>query len=82
MFYLLIYFSNPSLTLYEEVHKRYCYVIEVVIIDAQYFRPQETIATALMLCHRFYLRQSLAKNDWQVQFIIEVLILSSLFSVV
>lgn len=28
--------------------------------------PQVAIATALMLCHRFYLRQSLAKNDWQI----------------
>ncbi|KAH7850066.1 hypothetical protein Vadar_027315 [Vaccinium darrowii] len=27
--------------------------------------PQITIATAMMLCHRFYMRQSLAKNDWQ-----------------
>lgn len=30
------------------------------------FRPQVTIATAMMLCHRFYMRQSHAKNDWQV----------------
>ncbi|XP_010275580.1 PREDICTED: cyclin-T1-3-like [Nelumbo nucifera] len=27
--------------------------------------PQLTIAAALMLCHRFYLRQSHAKNEWQ-----------------
>ncbi|XP_047336629.1 cyclin-T1-3-like [Impatiens glandulifera] len=27
--------------------------------------PQQTIATAIMFCHRFYLRHSLAKNDWQ-----------------
>ncbi|MQM13059.1 hypothetical protein Taro_045981 [Colocasia esculenta] len=27
--------------------------------------PQLTIATAMMFCHRFYLRQSHAKNDWQ-----------------
>ncbi|KAK9080324.1 hypothetical protein SSX86_000082 [Deinandra increscens subsp. villosa] len=27
--------------------------------------PQVTIATAMMFCHRFYMRQSHAKNDWQ-----------------
>ncbi|KAL5664420.1 hypothetical protein ACJX0J_024528, partial [Zea mays] len=27
--------------------------------------PQITMATAIMLCHRFYLRQSHAKNEWQ-----------------
>nr|DAD40794.1 TPA_asm: hypothetical protein HUJ06_015117 [Nelumbo nucifera] len=27
--------------------------------------PQLTIAAAMMLCHRFYLRQSHAKNEWQ-----------------
>ncbi|KAJ6840910.1 uncharacterized protein M6B38_119310 [Iris pallida] len=27
--------------------------------------PQLTIATAMMLCHRFYLHQSHAKNEWQ-----------------
>ncbi|XP_010499246.1 PREDICTED: cyclin-T1-3 isoform X1 [Camelina sativa] len=26
---------------------------------------QVTIACAMMMCHRFYMRQSLAKNDWQ-----------------
>jgi hypothetical protein len=26
-----------------------------------------TLATAVMLCHRFYLHQSLAKNGWQVR---------------
>lgn len=25
-----------------------------------------TISIAMMLCHRFYIRQSHAKNDWQV----------------
>lgn len=29
-------------------------------------RPQITIATAIMFCHRFYLHQSHAKNEWQV----------------
>lgn len=27
--------------------------------------PQVTIASGMMLCHRFYIRQSHAKNDWQ-----------------
>jgi hypothetical protein len=29
-------------------------------------RPQVTKATAILLCHRFYLHQSHAKNEWQV----------------
>ncbi|RXI09888.1 hypothetical protein DVH24_027489 [Malus domestica] len=29
------------------------------------FRSQTTIACAMVLCHRFYMRQSHAKNDWQ-----------------
>ncbi|CAL9776882.1 unnamed protein product [Musa acuminata subsp. burmannicoides] len=28
--------------------------------------PQVTIATAIMFCHRFYLHQSHAKNEWQI----------------
>ncbi|KAM7521153.1 hypothetical protein LguiB_020115 [Lonicera macranthoides] len=31
----------------------------------EYIWPQVTIAIAMMLCHRFYIRQSHAKNDWQ-----------------
>jgi hypothetical protein len=34
------------------------------------FRPQVTIATAMVFCHRFYLRQSLAKNDRRVSVIL------------
>jgi hypothetical protein len=33
------------------------------------FRPQVSIATAMVFCHRFYLRQSLAKNDRRVSVI-------------
>lgn len=29
-------------------------------------RPQITIATGIILCHRFYLHQSHVKNEWQV----------------
>jgi len=32
-------------------------------------RPQVSIATAMVFCHRFYLRQSLAKNDRRVSVI-------------
>ncbi|GFP87324.1 cyclin-t1-5 [Phtheirospermum japonicum] len=31
-------------------------------------RPQVTIATAIIFCHRFFLRQSHAKNDRRVSF--------------
>ncbi|XP_066321156.1 cyclin-T1-1-like isoform X2 [Miscanthus floridulus] len=41
----------------------YCSFIRDVCIRLQL--PQITIATAIMLCHRFYLRQSHAKNEWQ-----------------
>ena len=39
-------------------------------------RPQMTLATAVMLCHRFYLHQSLAKNGWQVRdyFVVAVMV--------
>jgi hypothetical protein len=29
------------------------------------FRSQVTISCAMVMCHRFYMRQSHAKNDWQ-----------------
>ncbi|KAG8069667.1 hypothetical protein GUJ93_ZPchr0006g43837 [Zizania palustris] len=41
----------------------YCSFIRDVGIRLQL--PQVTIATAIVLCHRFYLRQSHAKNEWQ-----------------
>ncbi|PPR88771.1 hypothetical protein GOBAR_AA31916 [Gossypium barbadense] len=34
-------------------------------IDLGREEPQVAIACAMMLCHRFYMRQSHAKNDWQ-----------------
>lgn len=30
------------------------------------FRSQVIIGCAMVMCHRFYMRQSHAKNDWQV----------------
>ncbi|KAG9148055.1 hypothetical protein Leryth_003635 [Lithospermum erythrorhizon] len=43
--------------------KLYCSFIQELGIELKV--PQVTIATAMILCHRFYTRQSLAKNDWQ-----------------
>lgn len=41
------------------------------------FRPQVTIASAMMVCHRFYMRQSHAKNDWQVSWWFKICFLKS-----
>ncbi|XP_006648287.2 cyclin-T1-1-like [Oryza brachyantha] len=46
-----------------ELRATYCSFIRDVGIRLQL--PQVTIASAIMLCHRFYLRQSHAKNEWQ-----------------
>ncbi|CAL5060449.1 unnamed protein product [Urochloa decumbens] len=46
-----------------ELRATYCSFIRDVCIRLQL--PQITIATAILLCHRFYLRQSHAKNEWQ-----------------
>ncbi|XP_024185989.1 cyclin-T1-3 isoform X2 [Rosa chinensis] len=45
--------------------------------------PQVTIACAMMLCHRFFMRQSHAKNDWKEVFkelilVAEILLLSTI----
>ncbi|KAL0357927.1 UNVERIFIED_CONTAM: Cyclin-T1-3 [Sesamum calycinum] len=37
--------------------------VKLLNYDAQLCRPQVTIATAIIFCHRFFLRQSHAKND-------------------
>lgn len=34
--------------------------------NIDFCRSQVTAATAIVYCHRFYLHQSHAKNDWQV----------------
>lgn len=47
-----------------ELRATYCSFIRDVCIRLRL--PQITMATAIMLCHRFYLRQSHAKNEWQV----------------
>ncbi|KAL5557990.1 hypothetical protein UlMin_034201 [Ulmus minor] len=45
------------------LRKLYCSFIQELGIKLKV--PQVTIASAMMLCHRFYMRQSHAKNDWQ-----------------
>lgn len=45
------------------LRKSYCSFLQK--LGMQLKRPQVTIACAMMLCHRFYMRQSHAKNDWQ-----------------
>ncbi|KAJ7957787.1 Cyclin family protein [Quillaja saponaria] len=47
-----------------ELRKLYCSFIRE--LGMQLKVPQVTIASAMMLCHRFYMRQSHAKNDWKV----------------
>ncbi|KAJ1277777.1 hypothetical protein BS78_04G029100 [Paspalum vaginatum] len=46
-----------------ELRATYCSFIRDVCVRLQL--PQITLSTAILLCHRFYLRQSHAKNEWQ-----------------
>uniref|UniRef100_A0A5B7A4F9 Cyclin-like domain-containing protein n=1 Tax=Davidia involucrata TaxID=16924 RepID=A0A5B7A4F9_DAVIN len=46
-----------------QFRKLYCSFLQELGMELKV--PQVTIATAMMLCHRFYMRQSHAKNDWQ-----------------
>lgn len=46
-----------------ELRRLYCSFIQELGIELKV--PQVTIATSMMLCHRFFTRQSHAKNDWQ-----------------
>ncbi|XP_021285183.1 cyclin-T1-3-like [Herrania umbratica] len=47
----------------EQLRKSYCSFIQELGMKLKV--PQVAIACAMMLCHRFYMRQSHAKNDWQ-----------------
>ncbi|KAJ9567123.1 hypothetical protein OSB04_003089 [Centaurea solstitialis] len=47
----------------QHLRKLYCSFLQELGIELKV--PQVTIATAMMFCHRFYMRQSHAKNDWQ-----------------
>ncbi|XP_077233520.1 cyclin-T1-3-like [Tasmannia lanceolata] len=46
-----------------QLRKLYCSFLQDLGIKLRV--PQVTIATAMMFCHRFYLHQSHAKNEWQ-----------------
>ncbi|KAJ8641358.1 hypothetical protein MRB53_018052 [Persea americana] len=46
-----------------QLRKLYCAFLQDIGMKLKV--PQETIAAAMMLCHRFFLRQSHAKNEWQ-----------------
>lgn len=47
----------------QHLRKMYCNYMQELGIELKV--PQVTIATAMMFCHRFYMHQSHAKNDWQ-----------------
>ncbi|XP_043711804.1 cyclin-T1-4-like [Telopea speciosissima] len=46
-----------------QLRKLYCSFIQELGMKLKI--PQLTIATAMILCHRFYMHQSHAKNEWQ-----------------
>lgn len=46
-----------------QLRKSYCSFLQELGMKLKV--PQVTIASAMMVCHRFYMRQSHAKNDWQ-----------------
>ncbi|KAG6785748.1 hypothetical protein POTOM_007332 [Populus tomentosa] len=46
-----------------QLRKLYCSFIKELGVKLKV--PQVTIACALILCHRFYMRQSHSKNDWK-----------------
>ncbi|KAI3464915.1 hypothetical protein Pfo_021578 [Paulownia fortunei] len=48
-----------------ESHLRQLYCSYLQELGMELKVPQVTIATAMMLCHRFYMHQSHAKNHWQ-----------------
>ncbi|KAM0881766.1 hypothetical protein ACQ4PT_032724 [Festuca glaucescens] len=48
----------------DQLRATYCAFIRDVSLRLRL--PQITIATGMVLCHRFYLHQSHAKNEWQV----------------
>ncbi|MCD9638145.1 hypothetical protein HAX54_021917 [Datura stramonium] len=50
----------------KESHIRILYYFFLQVLGIELKVPQVTIATAMMLCHRFYIRQSHAKNHWQI----------------
>lgn len=49
----------------EESHLRQLYCSYLQELGMELKEPQVTIATAMMMCHRFYMHQSHTKNHWQ-----------------
>ncbi|KAL3845264.1 hypothetical protein ACJIZ3_002667 [Penstemon smallii] len=49
----------------QESHLRHLYCSYLQELGMELKVPQVTIATAMILCHRFYMHQSHAKNHWQ-----------------
>ena len=49
-----------------EAHLRSIYSSYIRDVGRRLGVPDITIATGTVLCHRFYLHQSLLKNEWQV----------------
>ncbi|GMI91279.1 hypothetical protein like AT5G45190 [Hibiscus trionum] len=47
----------------EQLRKLYCSFLQELGMKLKV--PQVAISCAMMLCHRFYMRQSHAKNDWK-----------------
>ncbi|KAF9620060.1 hypothetical protein IFM89_010710 [Coptis chinensis] len=56
---------KDGIDLNKETHVRSLYCCFVQDLGKKLQVPQLTIATAMVLCHRFYLRQSHAKSDWR-----------------
>ncbi|XP_024030281.1 cyclin-T1-3 isoform X2 [Morus notabilis] len=59
---------KDGIDLKRESHLRKLYCSFLQEIGMKLKVPQLTIASAMMMCHQFYMRQSLAKNDWQEVF--------------
>ncbi|GLU04486.1 hypothetical protein SLE2022_216290 [Rubroshorea leprosula] len=56
---------KDGIDLEEEIHLRKSYCSFLRKLGMKLDMPQVAIACGMMLCHRFYMRQSHAKNDWQ-----------------
>ncbi|KAK9269893.1 hypothetical protein L1049_025466 [Liquidambar formosana] len=56
---------KDGIDLNTESHLRKLYCSFLQDLGMKLKVPQVTIATAMLLCHRFYMCQSHAKNDWQ-----------------
>lgn len=66
--------NSPSrldgINLKEETYQRWCYNSFLQELGQRLNNPQKSIATAIVLCQRFFTRQSLAKNDPKIVAII------------